>query len=60
MKSDNLVQKFSTAINPIFKGLNDFTNRLLESVIRWVIYFVDGRINLSFLVLVTSWKVADH
>lgn len=60
MSLDNLVWKFSTGINPIFKGLNDFLNPLLESIIRWVIYFVDGSINLSFLVLVTLRKVAHH
>lgn len=60
MSLDNLVQKFSTSINPIFKGLNDFLNHLLESIIRWIIYFVDCSINHSFLVLVTLRKVAHH
>lgn len=31
---DNLVQKFSSGINPIFKGLYDFLNHLPESIIR--------------------------
>lgn len=54
----NLVQKISTSIKPIFKGLNDFLN-LPESVIQWIIYFVDGFIRLTFLVLVTLKKVAS-